>query len=101
MPNPKTGTVTFDIAKAIKDAKSGKVDFKVEKAGIVHAPIGKVSFDEQKLLENAVALLKAILAAKPPGAKGQYVKSITVSATMDPGVKVDVFDAINRAQLSE
>ena len=101
MPNPKTGTVTFDVAKAIKEAKSGKVDFKVEKAGIVHAPIGKVSFDEQKLLENATALLKAILAAKPSGAKGQYVKSITVSATMDPGVKVDIFDAINRAQLSE
>jgi large subunit ribosomal protein L1 len=101
MPNPKTGTVTFDVAKAIKDAKSGKVDFKVEKAGIVHAPIGKVSFDEKKLLENATALLKAILAAKPSGAKGQYVKSIAVSATMDSGVKVDIFDAINRAQLSE
>ena len=101
MPNPKTGTVTFDVAKAVKEAKSGKVDSKVEKAGIVHAPIGKVSFDEKKLLENAVALLKAILAAKPPGAKGQYVKTIAVSATMDPSVKVDVFDAISRAQSTE
>ena len=101
MPNPKTGTVTFDVAKAVKEAKSGKVDFKVEKAGIVHAPIGKVSFDEDKLFENAVALLKAILAAKPSGAKGQYVKSVTVAATMDPGVKVDVNNAINAAQSVE
>ncbi len=101
MPNPKTGTVTFDVAKAVKEAKSGKVDFKVEKAGIVHAPIGKVSFDEEKLYENAVALMKAILAAKPSGAKGQYVRSVAVAATMDPGVKVDVFDAINAAQSAE
>ncbi len=101
MPNPKTGTVTFDVAKAVKEAKSGKVDFKVEKAGIVHAPIGKVSFDEEKLYENAVALLKAILAAKPSGAKGQYVRSVAVAATMDPGVKVDVFDAVNAAQSAE
>jgi large subunit ribosomal protein L1 len=101
MPNPKTGTVTFDVAKAVKEAKSGKVDFKVEKAGIVHVPVGKVSFDEDKLFENAVALLKAILAAKPSGAKGQYVRSVTVAATMDPGVKVDVNDALNAAQSAE
>ncbi|SMO42215.1 large subunit ribosomal protein L1 [Balnearium lithotrophicum] len=101
MPNPKTGTVTFDVAKAVKEAKSGKVDFKVEKAGIVHVPVGKVSFNEDKLFENTVALLKAILAAKPSGAKGQYVRSITVAATMDPGVKVDVNDAINAAQSAE
>jgi large subunit ribosomal protein L1 len=101
MPNPKSGTVTFDVAKAVKEAKSGKVDFRVEKAGIVHAPIGKVSFDEKKLYENAVALLKAILAAKPSGAKGQYVKTITLSATMDPGVRVDVNDSLNAAQTTE
>ncbi|RUM90501.1 MAG: 50S ribosomal protein L1 [Thermovibrio sp.] len=101
MPNPKTGTVTFDVAKAVKEAKSGKVDFKVEKAGIVHVPVGKVSFDEDKLFENAVVLLKAILAAKPSGAKGQYIRSVTVAATMDPGVKVDINDAINAAQSAE
>ncbi|WP_457570321.1 50S ribosomal protein L1 [Desulfurobacterium sp.] len=101
MPNPKTGTVTFDVAKAVKEAKAGKVDFKVEKAGIVHAPIGKVSFDEKKLLENALALIKAILAAKPSGAKGQYVKSMAISASMDPGVKIDIFDAMNKAQSLE
>jgi len=101
MPNPKSGTVTFDVAKAVREAKTGKVDFRVEKAGIVHAPIGKVSFDENKLYENAVALIKAILAAKPSGAKGQYVKTITVSATMDPGVRVDVNDALNAAQTTE
>ena len=101
MPKPKTGTVTFDVAKAVKEAKTGKVDFKVEKAGIVHAPIGKVSFEERKLVENALALLKAVILAKPPGAKGQYVKSITVSATMDPGVRVNVVDAVSKATAGE
>ncbi len=101
MPNPKTGTVTFDIAKAVKEAKAGKVDFKVEKAGIVHAPIGKISFDKNKLIENALSLVKAVLSAKPSGAKGQYVKSIAVSASMDPGVKTDIFDTINKAQSLE
>ena len=101
MPNPKSGTVTFDIAKAVREAKTGKVDFRVEKAGIVHAPIGKVSFEENKLYENAIALIKAILAAKPSGAKGQYVKTITVSATMDPGVRVDVNNALSAAQSTE
>ncbi len=98
MPNPKTGTVTFDVAKAVKEAKAGKVDFKVEKAGIIHAPIGKVSFDVERLHENALSLLKAVLNAKPSGAKGQYVKSIAVSATMDPGVKVDINQATAEAR---
>ncbi len=101
MPNPKTGTVTFDVTKAVKEAKSGKVDFKVDKAGIIHAPIGKVSFNRDALLENAAMLIKAVLDAKPSGAKGQYVRSITLSASMDPGVKVDVNDAISQAQSLE
>ena len=101
MPNPKTGTVTFDIAKAVKEAKTGKVDFRVEKAGIVHAPIGKVSFETEKLVQNAVALLKAVLRAKPPGARGQYIKTIALSATMDPGVKVDTVSATALAETAE
>ena len=101
MPNPKTGTVTFDLAKAIKEAKSGKVDFKVDKAGIVHAPVGKVSFDKKALLENVISLIKAILEAKPSGAKGQYIRSITLSASMDPGVRIDINDAVSKAQSAE
>ena len=101
MPNPKTGTVTFDLAKAIKEAKSGKVDFKVDKAGIVHAPVGKVSFDKNALLENVISLIKAILEAKPSGAKGQYIRSITLSASMDPGVRIDINDAVSKAQSVE
>ena len=101
MPNPKTGTVTFDLAKAIKEAKSGKVDFKVDKAGIVHAPVGKVSFDKNALFENVISLIKAILEAKPSGAKGQYIRSITLSASMDPGVRIDINDAVAKAQSAE
>ncbi len=101
MPNPKTGTVTFDLAKAIKEAKSGKVDFKVDKAGIVHAPVGKVSFDKNALLENVISLIKAILEAKPSGAKGQYIRSITLSASMDPGIRIDINDAVAKAQSAE
>jgi large subunit ribosomal protein L1 len=100
MPNPKTGTVTWDVEKAVKEAKKGRVDFKVEKAGIVHAPIGKVSFSEKQLKENALALIKAVMKAKPEGVKGSYVKSMAISATMDPGVKIDFQKAINEA-LSE
>ncbi len=100
MPNPKTGTVTWDVAKAVKEAKKGRVEFKVEKAGIVHAPIGKVSFSEKQLKENALALIKAIMKAKPEGVKGSYVKSMAMSATMDPSVKIDFQKAINEA-LSE
>jgi len=89
MPNPKTGTVTLDITNAVKQAKAGKVQYRVEKAGIVHAPIGKASFDAKKLQDNFDALLEAILKAKPPSAKGTYLKGVCVSSTMGPGVKID------------
>jgi large subunit ribosomal protein L1 len=89
MPNPKTGTVTMDIADAVKQAKAGKVQYRVEKAGIVHAPIGKASFEAPQLVENLNALLDAIIKAKPAAAKGTYLKGITVSSTMGPGIKID------------
>ncbi len=89
MPNPKTGTVTFDVAKAIQETKAGKVEFRVEKSGIIHSPIGKLSFDTQKLLENARALAGAVVRAKPPAAKGRYVRKITLSSTMGPGIPID------------
>ncbi|HEY0977892.1 MAG TPA: 50S ribosomal protein L1 [Flavobacteriales bacterium] len=89
MPNPKTGTVTMDVAKATKEVKAGKIDFKVDKAGIIHAVIGKASFDATKLSENATELLQTLVKLKPSTAKGAYIKSITVSSTMGPGVKVD------------
>ena len=90
MPNPKLGTVTADVVAAIKAAKSGQVEFRTDKAGIVHAGVGKVSFDDKKLLENVQALLKAVNQAKPSGVKGHYVKKITLSSTMGVGVKVDL-----------
>ena len=89
MPNPKVGTVTFDIEKAVKEIKSGKVEFKVEKAGIVHVAVGRVSFGVEKLLENIKALLEVIIRAKPPTSKGVYLKGIALSTTMGPGVKID------------
>jgi large subunit ribosomal protein L1 len=89
MPNPKTGTVTPNIAQAVKEIKAGKVEFRVDKTGIVHAPVGKLSFTAQNLVENASALLDSIVRAKPSAAKGKYLKSITVSSTMGPGVRVD------------
>jgi len=89
MPNPKVGTVTMDVSKTIKEIKAGKVEFRVEKAGIVHAPLGKASFGTEKLVENAHALLSAVLRAKPAAAKGNYVRSVAVSTTMGPGVKVE------------
>lgn len=89
MPNPKLGTVTFDIAKAVKEIKSGKVEYKVDKTGIVHVPIGKVSFDKEKLYENAISVLKSVIRAKPPTSKGKYIKRVTLSSTMGIGVKVD------------
>lgn len=88
MPNPKSGTVTTDVAKAINEIKSGKVEYRVDKSAIVHCPIGKKSFGEEKLVENYTTLMEAIIKAKPSAAKGQYVKSISVSSTMGPGVKV-------------
>ena len=89
MPNPKTGTVTMEVGKAVKEAKAGKIDFKVDKFGIIHTAVGKCSFDNNKLLENTREVLQAIIKLKPSAAKGTYVKSITVSSTMSPGVKVD------------
>ena len=90
MPNPKTGTVTFDLARAIREIRQGKVDYRVEKAGIVHVVVGKVSFDAAKLYDNTMAILESIMKAKPASAKGTYLKTITVSSTMGPGVKIDV-----------
>lgn len=89
MPNPKTGTVTVDITKAVNEIKAGKVEFRVDKTGIVHAPIGKVSFATERLLQNAQALLDSVVKAKPSAAKGKYLKSLTVSSTMGPGVCID------------
>jgi large subunit ribosomal protein L1 len=90
MPNPKVGTVTFDVGRAVNEAKSGKVEYRVEKAGIVHAPVGKVSFDAEKLQGNIVALMDALIKAKPSTAKGTYLKKICISSTMGPGVNIDV-----------
>jgi len=88
MPNPKTGTVTMDVTKAVNEIKAGKVEYRVDKAGNVHVPIGKVSFEDQKLVENFKAIFDTILKAKPSAAKGTYVKNIAVSSTMGPGIKV-------------
>jgi large subunit ribosomal protein L1 len=92
MPNPKVGTVTFDVGKAVNELKAGKVEFRVEKAGIVHSPVGKVSFGVDKLSENITALIEAIIKLKPASSKGTYLKSIALSSTMGPGVKVDPLD---------
>jgi large subunit ribosomal protein L1 len=89
MPNPKVGTVTFDVSKAVREAKAGKVEFRVEKAGIVHAQVGKKSFGETELAGNVKSLVGALVKAKPPAAKGTYLRSITLSSTMGPGIKVD------------
>lgn len=89
MPNPKTGTVTFEVGRAIKEIKAGKVEFRVDKTAIVHAPVGKTSFDEDKLVENLRVLIDNVLKAKPSAAKGKYVKSIAISSTMGPGVRID------------
>ncbi|MBK9241783.1 MAG: 50S ribosomal protein L1 [Acidobacteria bacterium] len=89
MPNPKTGTVTVDVAKAVREIKAGKVEFRVDKAGVVHAPVGRISFDTANLVANAHALMDSIMKAKPSAAKGKYVKSVTMSSTMGPGVVID------------
>ena len=89
MPNPKTGTVTFDVGSAIREIKAGKVEFRVDKTGIVHVPVGKLSFPDQNLIDNANAIVHAVVRAKPAAAKGKYMKSITVASTMGPGVKID------------
>jgi large subunit ribosomal protein L1 len=90
MPNPKTGTVTMEVSKAVKEIKAGKVEFRVDKTGIIHAPVGKVSFSTPKLVENAQSLIQAVVKAKPSAAKGKYVKSATLCSTMGPGVSLDV-----------
>lgn len=94
MPNPKVGTVTFDVGQAVSEAKAGKVEYRVEKAGIVHARIGKVSFNEQALAANARALIQALVRAKPSTAKGVYLRSITIASTMGPGVRVETGTAV-------
>ncbi len=93
MPNPKIGTVTFNVAKAVSEVKAGKVDYRVDKAGVVHAPLGKLSFGPAKLIDNARALLAAIVRSKPASAKGNYIQSVALSSTMGPGVKVDTGEA--------
>ena len=90
MPNPKTGTVTVDVGKAVKEVKAGKVEFRVDKTGVIHAPVGKGSFDTGKLVENASTLIQAVVRAKPAAAKGKYVRSLTLCSTMGPGVALDV-----------
>ena len=93
MPNPKVGTVTFDVAKAVSEVKAGKVDYRVDKAGVIHVPVGKVSFGPAKLVENASAVLAAVVRSKPASAKGNYIQSVAVSSTMGPGVKIDTGEA--------
>jgi large subunit ribosomal protein L1 len=93
MPNPKVGTVTMDVTQAVNDSKGGAVEFRAEKAGIIHAGIGKASFTEEALAENVRALLNAVMKAKPSGAKGAYLKRVAVSSTMGPGVKIDTAEA--------
>jgi len=93
MPNPKTGTVTMDITKAVKETKAGKVEFRVDKAGIVHCPVGKIQFAAANLAENAHAIIVAVVKAKPAAAKGKYVKKITLTSTMGPGINVDLAEA--------
>jgi large subunit ribosomal protein L1 len=95
MPNPKLGTVTFDIARAVREAKAGKIEFRVDKAGNVHVPVGKKSFAADHLRDNAMAMIEAIMRAKPAAAKGQYLRSMTVSSTMSPGARIDVQKVAN------
>jgi large subunit ribosomal protein L1 len=96
MPNPKTGTVTTDIKTAVEEVKAGKVEFRVDKTGVIHAPVGKIEFDKAKLVENAESLISAVLRAKPAAAKGKYVKSATLCSTMGPGIAIDVSDLVSK-----
>src|SRR5881398_1526483 len=89
MPNPKTGTVTFDVAKAVQEVKAGKVEFRTDKTGLVHVPVGKISFTSDKLVENATVLISSVIKAKPPAAKGKYLKGVYLSSTMGPGIPID------------
>jgi large subunit ribosomal protein L1 len=98
MPNPKAGTVTFDIERAVKEVKGGRVEFKVDKGAIVHVPVGKASFEEQQLLENLAMLVDAVNRAKPSGAKGTYLRTLTIATTMGPGIRVDIPGILAEAQ---
>jgi large subunit ribosomal protein L1 len=100
MPNPKVGTVTPDVARAVREAKAGKVEYRVDKAGVVHCRVGRVSFDQQKLQENALALIGELIQRKPSTAKGVYLRSITLSSTMGPGVRVDTASVVSREEES-
>jgi large subunit ribosomal protein L1 len=95
MPNPKSGTVTFDVAKAIKDSKAGKIEYRVDRGANIHVPVGKVSFDKHKLIENVKALMLELLRAKPASAKGKYVKSVHISSTMGPSIELDTVMLLN------
>jgi len=99
MPNPKTGTVTTDVVGAIREIKAGKVEFRTDKTALVHVPVGKLSFDPQKLVDNAMTVISSVLKAKPSAAKGKYVKGITLSSTMGPGIQLDatVMEAAGKA----
>src|SRR5579859_4051431 len=97
MPNPKTGTVTMDVAKAVKEVKAGKVEFRVDKTGIIHAPVDKTSFATVRLVENAASLIQAVIKAKPPASKGKYVKSATLCSTMSPGIAIDMTEMTAKA----
>jgi len=97
MPNPKTGTVTVDVARAVKEVKMGKVEFRVDKTGIIHAPVGKTSFASEKLVENATTLIQAVLKAKPAASKGKYVKSTTLCSSMSPGIAIDITEMTTAA----
>src|SRR5271165_5968911 len=101
MPNPKTGTVTADVAKAVQEVKAGKVEFRVDKTGIIHAPVGKISFAPLKLVENATSLITAVIKAKPSVAKGKYVKSATLCSTMSPGIPIDVAELTAKEALAQ
>ena len=100
MPNPKTGTVTFEVARAVREVKAGKVEFRVDKAGIVHCSIGKLSFDAQKIADNAHAVLAAVQKAKPAAAKGKYMKKVTLSSTMGPGILIDAAEMESAAAVA-
>ena len=95
MPNPKLGTVTFDIARVVNEMKAGRVEFRVDKAGIIHCPVGRVSFGKDKLMDNVKTLLGTVMKLRPSASKGTYIKSVAFSSTMGPGVKVDPFEAIS------
>jgi large subunit ribosomal protein L1 len=98
MPNPKSGTVTTDIARTLKELKAGRIEFRVDKTSIVHAPIGKASFDDEKLQENFAAFIEALMKAKPAAAKGQYLKSVNVCSTMGPGIKINPLAAAQQGR---